>query len=371
MYELTVNELFPLIEITAKAGKVPYIKGAPGIGKSALAQKFVKKYDLSLVDCRLAGYDPTDLNGFPVPNAQKGRSGYLPPEDFPLEGDELPKKPGYAKAMSQAVTEADKKSVDKNYRYNGWLIFFDEFSSAPASVQAAAYKILLDRKIGQRKLHSQVILMAAGNRDVDKAITHRMSTALQSRVIHYTLKSDTEAWLDWANKVQIDHRAMAYVSYKKESNDFDPTDQNAETYMCERTLEFLSDQLKVIGAKVEEKHTPLIVGTIGLKQGIEFSTYCQVFDQIPTVEEIEKNPSTTIVPDRPDQLFAVSSSIGNHLTTTNIDSIMKYIVRMEPEFQQTTLRYSLAREPKLIGNPEVGQWVKDNASKLAYLRSLN
>ena len=128
--EVTAAQLPKLITRVTRAGLVPYVSASPGIGKSQIAHQIADTHNLQVIDMRLAGCDPTDLNGFP---ALKGeRAKYLPFSDFPIEGDSLP----------------DGKS--------GWLLLLDELSSAPRGVQAAAYKLILDRMTGSNKLHEKV-----------------------------------------------------------------------------------------------------------------------------------------------------------------------------------------------------------------------
>lgn len=56
-------------------------------------------------------------------------------DTFPLEGDELPIKE--VKEITKVVD--GKKQVVKEYiRYNGWMIIYDEITSASKAVQAAA-----------------------------------------------------------------------------------------------------------------------------------------------------------------------------------------------------------------------------------------
>ena len=86
--------------------------GSPAIGKSAIVHQFASKFNLKLIDMRLGQCDPTDLLGFP--RITGDRSGYVPLEDFPLEGDKTPD--GYA----------------------GWMLFLDELTSAPPAVQGPA-----------------------------------------------------------------------------------------------------------------------------------------------------------------------------------------------------------------------------------------
>lgn len=200
-------ELEDSIIDTIQAGLVAMITSSPGLGKSAIARNIAKKFNLALIDLRLSQLDPTDLIGFPTHNGE--RMGYAPPEHFPLEGlDNLPKGK------------------------DGWLLFLDEFSSASLSVQAAGYKLVLDRQVGKYNLHKNVAIVCAGNKETDSAIVNRMSTAMQSRLIHLELDVDIKTWLSWASENGIDYRVVSYIESRPEHlHQFDPN-HNDKTFAC-------------------------------------------------------------------------------------------------------------------------------------------
>ena len=114
-YTVTPLSAKPLLLPILMSGLCPMLTSSPGVGKSSVALEICKEFNLELVDIRLSTVDPTDLNGFIAPNLNTGRADYLPPSVFPIEGmDEIPKGK------------------------DGWLIFFDEITAAPPSIQAAA-----------------------------------------------------------------------------------------------------------------------------------------------------------------------------------------------------------------------------------------
>ena len=64
------------------------------------------------------------------------------------------------------------------------LVFFDEMSAAPPSVQVATYQIILNRKIGTYTLPKDVVIVAAGNRVKDMGVAFNMPSALRNRFTH-------------------------------------------------------------------------------------------------------------------------------------------------------------------------------------------
>ena len=190
--EVSTKELPEAITDILYAGLTPYVTGSPGIAKSAIISQVADSLNLKLIDVRLAQMDSSDLLGFPT--IINGKTSFVPPDVFPIDTDPLPEGK------------------------EGYLLFLDELSSAPISVQAACYKLILDRKVGQYPLHKNVAIVAAGNKATDKAIVNRISTAMQSRLIHLNLEVNPKDWINWANENQIDHRIVSFIQFIRYKN---------------------------------------------------------------------------------------------------------------------------------------------------------
>ncbi len=320
-FAVTINQSIPLIKSMLKAYLVPLVLGQPGAGKSDMVKQIAKELNLKIIDIRLSQADPCDLNGFPKLDGKKGT--YVPMDTFPISTDEVPKG------------------------YKGWLIFMDELTSASRAVQAAAYKIVLDREVGLHKLNDRAFCIGAGNRETDNAITEPMGTAMQSRLVHLELKLDMDEWLDWAVANKLDHRIIAYVRFRPEVLvDFNP--QHADrTFCCPRTLHFLSKlttQWKDIGSD----KLPALVGTIGTGRGMEFYNHLKVYKYLPTIEDMLSNPDAVVIPNEPDRKYAISGMISSYITEDNADKLVIIIDKLPMEFQIITLQDCLASNPSLI-----------------------
>ncbi len=333
-----------LIMRTLRAKKVPMLVSSPGIGKSDIIQAIAKEYDLFVIDLRLSQADPTDMNGFPTMNMDRTRSRYAAPEDFPLEGDTIP-------------LHADGRP------YKGWLLFLDEFNSAPHAVQAAAYKIVLDRKVGQKNLHKMLAIVAAGNLSTDRAIVNKLSTAMQSRMVHYELEIDHDAWHDWAIENNIDHRIIGFVKFKPGVLFNFKADHSDHTFACPRTWEFLSDQI-VDYNDIPAEDVPLLTGTVGEAAGREFYTYSQIFSRIPTLGEIKASPLGATLPTETSMQYGVSTMLGHNANETNIDQLMPYIDRLPVEFNIMCLQFAIKRNKKLMQVPSIKMWIANNSADL-------
>jgi hypothetical protein len=328
-----------------RANLVPLLKGSPGMGKSELVASIARQFNLLLIDLRLAQCDPTDLLGFPSIDVDGGRARYVPMETFPLEGDELPINP---------IT---------GEQYAGWLLFLDEFTSTGNAVQAASYKIVLDRMVGQRKLHKNVAIVCAGNKETDGAIVNPLSTALQSRLLHMELVMDPLGWIDWANQTGFDNRIPDYIGHRKDHLYTFSPDHQDETYACGRTWAF-ADRIMKITEDNDPDRLPMLAGAITEGMAREFMAFCQIYNDIPKMEEIEKYPEHTKVPDESSVLYALTGSISAHMNKTNADTLMKYLNRIPKEFQVVTMRSTIRRNKAIGAVPAVQKWVSESAAEL-------
>lgn len=327
-----------------KAGLVPMMEGSPGIGKSALAKWVAKEFNLLLIDMRLSQCDPTDLLGFPNSNGKK--AFYVPMATFPLKGDPLPINP-----------ETDEP-------YSGWLLFLDEFNSANRAVQAAAYKLVLDRMVGQEELHPNVAIICAGNKETDGAIVEPMSTALESRLVHIELVIDNQEWLDHTMEAGFDHRVGDFIKFKGNMLYTFKPDHTDKTYACPRTWEFASKLLGKISDITDKDVVPLLAGTLSEGVAREFLMFCRIYKDLPTIQDILDRPNSIAVPQEPSVLYALSGTLANHAKADNISDMMQFIDRLGKEFQVITLRETIRRSPPLMRSPAVAQWVSTNGAEL-------
>lgn len=338
---VSIPQAVRLVEYCIRAKKVAMIHGSPAIGKSAIAKIIAEKHNLLLIDERLSQREPPDMSGYPHVTKDKldrPRSGYAPMGLYPIEGDELPINP------------------ETNQPYAGWLLFFDEITSAKSDVQAAAYKVILDHMVGSFKLHSKVAMMAAGNLITDNAIVEEMSTALQSRLVHMELGVDPEQWIKYAAQNGYDYRITSYISMKPASLYSFKPDHNDFTYASPRTWEFTDQFLKILDI-ADQDFLPLASGCISYGIAHEFIKFCAIANDLPLLTDIISTPDQAKVPNNPSHLFLLAGTLSNHANDKNIGTIIQYISRMPPEFQIVTMRLTMNRNRALMSNMSVQKWL--------------
>jgi hypothetical protein len=333
-------------ELTIKymsAKIVPFLRGSPGCGKSAMMQEIADEFNLFLIDHRLSTSEPSDLSGLISSKSGTDLATYKALDIFPLESTPLPINP------------------KSGLPYSGFLLFLDEFNSAGLAVQKACYKLILDRAIGQHKLHKNVAIVCAGNLDTDNALTSKLSTAMQSRLAHITITKDGHAdWLQWAATAHVDYRITSFINFKPEAlNAFKP-DHVDPTFACQRTWEFANRLIKNEPNLNFKDHAALLSGVISEGMAHEFIGFTQVFNQLPDINDIIRNPHSAKLPNDPSTTYAVTGLLANHADSINAQSIITYAGRLPAEFTMLTMTDACRRNPKFIHNEHVQEWIGKN-----------
>ena len=335
MFEVNAVELQEALIEDFKVGLVPMVSSSPGMGKSDIIRTIADIFKLKVIDLRVSQCEPVDMQGYP--GVIDGRMTFHIPEYFPIETDKVPDG------------------------YDGWLLFLDEFNSGNKQTESAAYKLILDRAVYKHKLHSRCLIAAAGNLTTDRAIVNTQSTATTSRLTHYRMRVDHKVWVDWANAHEIDHRIISLMKFKPELLHRFDTSTNELTFPCPRTWEFAS---KVITGKNEISHITKIrlAGTVGEGAAVELATYSEIYQNLPTIEQILANPkSGWKVPKEPSEQYAVTTMLSHNTTPTTIDKIIIAVNRLPVDFQVITFKDIYKRTPELKGHAVIKEWIAKNA----------
>ena len=266
-------EVKPIILRSMKANRPIFIWGAPGIGKSELVQGIVDSGELGnafMIDLRLALMEPTDLRGYPFRNPETNTMEWAPAADLP--------------------TEELAKEVDTI------VLFLDELNSAPPSVQAAAYQLVLNKKIGQYNLPNNVRIVAAGNRETDRGVTFRMPSPLANRFRHINMDVNFEDWQQWAINNDVHPDVIGYLSFAKQDLfNFDPK-TSSQAFATPRSWTFTSDILKVDGfedASGREQKAE-IAGAIGEGMAIKFIEHRKIASNLPNPTDVIEGKVKTL-----------------------------------------------------------------------------
>ena len=307
-----------------------FLWGAPGVGKSDVIKQIAEDHKLELRDVRLSLLDPIDLKGFPTIDSVKKQMSWLPADFLPKKGK--------------------------------GLLFLDEMNSAPQSVQAAAYQLVLNRKIGEYKLPDGWSVMAAGNRASDRSVVHAMPAALANRFVHLDFDINVDDWSHWAMENELHTDLRAFIRFRPNLLHCFDSASNPRAFPSPRSWAFVNDIYKDNHSADDEYE--LIKGTVGEGAAAEFSGFVRQIKDLPTIDQVLLDPDGTKVPTSPAGMYAMATALDSKATTANIARIMKYTDRMPVEFQVVFVRSAIRRDGKLTGTKSYMDWGIKNQNVL-------
>ncbi|MCD8294590.1 MAG: MoxR family ATPase [Clostridia bacterium] len=323
--------------------------GAPGVGKSQAVRQIAARIEeatgktVSITDVRLLLFNPIDLRGIPTANEDKTLAVWLRPRIFQMD---------------------ESKDVVN-------ILFLDEITSAPQSVQAAGYQITLDRTVGEHKLPDNCIVIAAGNRVTDKSVAYKMPKALANRLLHITIETDFPSWRSWAVRCGINYKVTGFLSFRPDRlSRFNPGAEDM-AFATPRAWERVSDVLNSIDADTDTLY-PLIAGLVGTGMAAEFRSWCEIYSALPSVEDIfkGKNPKA---PARPDALYALTSAMTSYArdhmnNLREIAASIAYADKFPADFSVLLMKdymsFDKDYKKKLMTVPEFMRWNRNKGRLL-------
>jgi hypothetical protein len=260
--------------------------GPPGVGKSQMVQQVGERHGVPVIDIRLSQMEPSDLRGIPF------RSG---------EHVEW--------AVPAMLPDAERHGAEG-------ILFLDEVTSAPPSVSAAAYQLILDRRLGEYRVPDGWAIIAAGNRQGDRGVTYTMPAPLANRFAHFEVDTHLDDWVSWAYANGIDERVIAFLRFRPELLfDFDPA-HNPVAFPSPRSWEFAHRALQKFADS-----GALLVNTlqacVGPAAGIELGAFVDNLDNLPDLDAIIRREQVPL-PKEIDLQYAVASAlVGRALRAKN------------------------------------------------------
>lgn len=335
--------------------KIPSVMlwGAPGVGKSQAIRQVASRLEANtgkkcvVTDVRLLLFNPIDLRGIPTANADKTLAIWLKPQIFQMNPD---------------------KGVIN-------LLFLDEISAAPQSVQAAAYQITLDRIIGEHKLPDNCIVIAAGNRVTDKSVSFKMPRALANRLCHLEVESNFDSWHRWAISAGLSPIVTGFLSFRRNYLIENESESESLAFPTPRSWEMVSNLLNMSGQNLTAIYD-LVCGCIGTGVASELRTWCRVFKALPSIDDIFRGKCSS-VPKQTDELYALVASMVAYAkdhkdNTALIENSLSYSLLLPPDFSVVLVTGYMAIDEgyrnKLLTMPAFKKWISLRGKSLNGIR---
>ena len=342
-------QLIPILETelaSAESGHHTPVMlwGPPGVGKSQMIAQVAARHGVSVVDVRLSQMEPSDLRG------------------IPFRVDE----------MVEWAVPSMLPNVERHGQFG--ILFLDEITSAPPSVSAAAYQLILDRRLGDYEVPEGWAIFAAGNRQGDRGVTYTMPAPLANRFSHYEVDVNLDDWVAWAYANDINEKIIAFLRFRPDLLfDFDPA-HNPVAFPSPRSWEFAHNALQKFADKPQ-----LLLGTlqacVGPAAGIELKAFIDNLDNMPDLDAIVAGEEVS-APKEIDLQYAVAAAlVGRAIRARGTDTAQQvhgHILTYAGRFPQKEMGVMLVSDmhraigQDLFAVPEFASWAEAIADLMIF-----
>lgn len=239
----SITELLPILDIMPAEQNIMLV-GNHGIGKSEILTEYYRTKGMPVVTLFLGQMsDPGDLIGLPHKNGETGKTDFMPPYWFPVDGKPV-------------------------------CLFLDELNRARPEILQTIMDLALNRKLAGRKLPEGSRIITAVNEGDQYQLTD-LDPALVSRFNIINFAPTPQEWLLWANKAGLDHRVIEFIQENSIWLDKDPNakegtdtglDKNPDRRAWKRVSDIIND-----AADLSPLHFKAISTAVGAKAASAFS----------------------------------------------------------------------------------------------------
>jgi hypothetical protein len=309
---------------------VPYIEGAPGGGKSALAAKIGREMGIpeeNITQFYASLREPVDLLGIPKAMEDTGVNHWFPP------------------------AEIARLSHGKH------LLIIEELSDATTPMQNALCGLIHDRKIGAVKLSDQCYIIATGNRTKDKSGANRIVSKLGGRVRRYEFQENLDDWCDWALDAGLDIMGIQFLRFRPDLlSMFNPEHFSSPT---PRTWE---KAMMVPTDLPADLYLESVAGDVGEGAAIEFVAFRRIADKLPNMDVVLMNPATAEIPEDPAVRYAFCGALASRAAKDNFDRVCAVVERLTPEFGVMVVNDAQKLCPAVKSTKAFTNWCVKNSS---------
>ncbi|MBK9327069.1 MAG: MoxR family ATPase [Hydrogenophilales bacterium] len=315
--------------------------GPPGVGKSQIIAGIAERHGAPLIDLRLSQMEPTDLRGIPF-----------------RKGDNV------EWSVPAMLPDAERHGP-------AGILFLDEINAAPPTVSAAAYQLILDRRLGEYAIPEGWAIFAAGNRQGDRGVTYAMPAPLANRFTHYDMEANLDDWIGWALNHGIDARILGFLRFRPDMLFNYDAAHNPVAFPTPRSWEYAHRALSKFGDR-PDLLSDALQACVGQACGVELKAFVDNLENLPDIDGI-LDGSVADVPKGIDLQYGVAAALVRRAKESAGDvgklaNILKYARRYPQREMGVMLVTDLHRAvgKPLFAVPEFVDWANSVAELMLY-----
>lgn len=321
--------------------------GSPGIGKTSVVEQVATATCSSFVPFLLSQYDSVDLRGLPDVDPATGLTRWCAPSTLPVVGN-----PAFDTPAGR------KKPI---------ILFLDEMMQANPAVQAVAFQLVLERRVGEHRLMPNVRIVAASNRETDKAGAGRMLTPLANRFAHIEVAASLDGWVAWARKDGLPEPLVAYLRFRPDNLDQFEQAQKAslKAFATPRSWARVGTIQTAMADKLDSPvFQTLVQATIGPAIAAEYLAFLRTWTTMPDIDGVLAAPDTAATPTDPAMRFAVTSALAQRVVALKgtkrnaaLTALQTYLARMPSEYAVKTMLDCVQRDADIASEPAMTEFI--------------
>jgi hypothetical protein len=245
--KIDARELLDVLRLTPSEQNI-LLMGRHGIGKSEIITRFFREERRMPVVAFFLGQmsDPGDLIGLLHKDEATGRSVFLPPYWWPIDGRPI-------------------------------ALFLDELNRARPEILQSVHELALNKTLAGKQLPPGSVVVSAVNHGDDYQLTD-LDPALVSRFNLYEFAPTVQDWLAWAADNEIDPRITNFIQQNQSYLDSDGTGLNTEGTVGVSGLVKTPDRRAWVKAshflkpivQIEDLHIRVMAGIVGVPAALQF-----------------------------------------------------------------------------------------------------
>lgn len=315
--------------------------GPPGVGKSQIIAGIARKHGVPLIDIRLSQMEPTDLRGIPF-----------------RKGDNV------EWSVPAMLPDAQRHG-------QAGILFLDEINAAPPTVSAAAYQLILDRKLGEYAIPDGWAIFAAGNRQGDRGVTYAMPAPLANRFTHFDVEAHLDDWVGWAYANDIDERILGFLRFRPDLLFNYDAAHNPVAFPSPRSWEYAHRALKKFSDR-PDLLSDALQACVGQACGVELKAYIDNLENLPDIDAILAGQEVG-VPKSIDLQYGVAAALVRRAREARDDMAkLGHVLKYAKGFPQREMGVMLVTDlHRAVGQPlfkvpEFVAWANSVAELMLY-----
>ena len=361
--ELDFQDTWTAMDLLFRSDIAAMIKSKPGQGKTSMLQQYAEsrgpQFGLFEINCSLANQPDfmgwfyrcteshTDYDGNPI-EIETGKY------TFPYFG-------------------FDKRTGRPWHQFKEGVIVFEEYGQCDLDLKRALGQTFLEKRVGTHQIPKGFNLCGLSNYDTDRSAVGRDYDFLINRRGELHMRNTIDNFLVFAHRKQFLNVTMAFASLPQHKVFEGETPKEQGPFLTPRSTELLDQFMHtVVDAKVPLDDPIVRVtasGIVGAGAAHQFIAFANLRSEIPSIDQIVKDPDGTPVPKQTDRCMFLVFNMADKAEKGNIKQLVRYMSRLPSDMAVAFYRNALLRDKTLMSCREFGDWAVANKSLLAVVNS--